>query len=436
MKHQQGLGGLSVFMNRTRFDYKNEVGDPATNSIVVAVVGWIARNFPEAPVRIARVPTNEGEPVTYIGPRAAGPGRMLELLEKPNPYYSGVLQWMATINDFFNTGNAYWIKVRGPLNRVEQLWWAPSWMMEPRWNKDRQDQFIGWYEYTVDGVTYLYRVEDVIHFRDGIDPMNTRKGLSRLAALYREIFTDDEASNMTASLMRNLGVPGVILAPANTTGPTGRFQDPEAVKDTFMEKFGGDKTGEPMILTTPADVKVLSWSPEQMSLRELRKIPEERISAVVGVAAIVAGLGAGLDRSTFSNFGEARKAAYQEAIIPAQRLIGADLEVQLLPEFGRTNNLDVEFDWMKATAMQENTADVWKRNQDAAMKGLLMRSEFKRAVGKQVNPDGSDDVFVVPSNFMFVKPDSSPQESIPEPSPVLLPSGKPAGNTRTEVIVR
>ena len=64
----------------------------------------------------------------------------------------------------------------------------------------------------------------------GIDPNNTRKGLSPLASLYREIFTDDEAANMTASLMRNIGVPGVVLSPANTSGPTGRFKDPEEMK--------------------------------------------------------------------------------------------------------------------------------------------------------------------------------------------------------------
>ena len=209
-------------LNRTRYDYKTEVGDAATNSIVVAVVGWIARNFPEAPVRIAREPSNENDPITYIQPRATGPGFMLKLLERPNEYYSGVLQWMATITDVKCTGNAYWLKVRNPnTGRVQALWWLPSWMTEPAWNEADSTQFIGWYEYAVDGMTWIYRPEDVVHFRQGIDPRNTRKGLSPLAALYREIFTDDEAANMTASLMRNIGVPGVVLSPANTTGPTG-----------------------------------------------------------------------------------------------------------------------------------------------------------------------------------------------------------------------
>lgn len=419
-------------LNRTQYDYKAEVGDPETNSAVVAAVGWMARNFPEAPVRIARKPTGDNRPVEYVAPRFTGPGRMLQLLERPNRFYSGVLLWMATLTDFKNTGNGYWLKVRNRMGRVEQLWWLPSWMVEPKWDENRDDQFIGWYEYSVDGIVWVYRPQDIVHFRDGIDKLNPRKGLSPLASLYREIFTDDEASNLTASLMRNLGVPGVVLSPANTSGPTGRFKDPDALKETFMAKFSQDKRGEPFVSSVPVDLKVASWSPQQMNLRDLRKIPEERITAVLGVAAIVAGLGAGLDRSTFSNYGEARKAAYEESIIPSQRLIAAELETQLLEDFTDISLYDVDFDWTKATAMQENAADVWKRHQEAALKGLLTRAEFKRAVGKPVMPE--DDVYLVPSNYLFLEPGTKPQDSQPEP--LLLPSGngrEPSNNGRKEV---
>jgi len=439
----QYAGGISRLMNRTRYDYKTLVGDPSTNSAVVAVVGWMARNFPEAPVRIARVPTNNHDPVEWIAPRATGPGRMLQLLERPNPWYSGVLQWTATIADMENTGNGYWLKVRNPMGRVEQLWWLPSWMTEPRWDERRADQFIGWYEYTVDGQTWIYKPEDIVHFRVGLDKLNVRKGLSPLASLYREIFTDDEAANMTASLMRNIGVPGVVLSPANTTGPTGRFKDPEEMKETFMSKFSGDKSGEPFVSSVPVDLKVASWSPNEMNLRDLRKIPEERISAVYGVAAIVAGLGAGLDRSTFNNFSEARKAAYQEAIIPKHRMMSAELEIQLLDEFAVIDDYDVSFDWAQATAMQENTADVWRRSQEAATKGLIMRSDFKRAVGMPVSPD--DDVYVAPNNFLWIKPGKTPQDEAQKAAkaeslllPATVPDNKPSNGNGAyrEVSVR
>lgn len=386
-----------VVLARTLIDYRSEVGDPMRNSAVAAAVNWLARNFPEAPVRIRQL-DRSGDDV-FILPGPTGPGYMLRLLERPNPYYSGVLQWMATIVDFIQ-GDAYWVKVRAG-DRPVQLWWVPRGMMRAAWPERDSSVFISHYEYTVDGVAYKIATRDVVHFRYGIDPRNPRQGLSPFGSLLREIFTDDEASNFTASLLRNLGVPGVILAPSNTA-PAGQRSDPETVKKSFMEKFGGDKRGEPLVLTAPTDVKVLSWSPEQMNLRELRRIPEERITAVLGIPAIVANLGAGLDRSTFTNAGEANVSAYTQGVIPLHRLIAAELEVQLLDDFANLDRtpLDVEFDWTKSTAMSSAIDAVAKRALDAFKVGAISRAAYKRETGRLVQP--GDDVYVYPNNYQTV----------------------------------
>lgn len=396
----QTRSSWSLLMNRTRYDYRSEVGDPATNSIVGAVVGWIARNFPEAPVRIVNEGTRE---IAYL-PAATGPGAMLRLLERPNPYYSGVLQWMATIVDWVVNGNGYWFKVRvqsGAFKgRVVQLWWLPAHMVEPAWNVRRPEQFITHYVYKVDGIAYRIETADIVHFRNGLDPNNPRKGLSKLNSLLREIFTDDEASNFTASLMRNLGVPGVILAPSNTTGGSVVKAEPEVIKSKFKATFGGDNRGEPMVLSAPTDIKVLSWSPEQMNLTALRRIPEERISGVLGVPAMVAQLGAGLERSSFTNYSEANVAAYTQGVIPDHRLIAAELEVQLLSEFADPEGLDVWFDWTQVSAMQFAIAELWKRGEGAATKGLMTRAAWKQMVGLPVAE--GDQVYVMPNNYVAV----------------------------------
>ena len=425
----RGLAGFRMFLNRTRIDYAGSITDPFQNSIVVAVVGWIARNFPEAPVQITR-----GTEAERIAPSVAGPGAMLRLLERPNRWFSGVLIMQAAIVDLYCTGNAYIVKVRNRSRRVVELWWIPKRYMRPDWPADGS-AFISRYLYTVDGVDYEIPVENVIHLRDGIDPTNPRLGLSKLASLFREIYTDDEAANFSATLLTNLGVPGVVIAPSNTGGVIGKT-DPEGVKTAFMEKFGGDKRGEPLVLTAPTDIKVLSFSPEQMNLKELRRIPEERVSAVLGVSAIVAGLGAGLDRSTFTNFGEARKAAYEESVIPMQRLIAAELEVQLLPEFASQRQieeevLDVGFDLRNVRALQEAAADVWKRHESAASKGLITRSTFKRAIGE--TPSAADDVYILPNNFTVLPAGGNPPPAgATPPARPELPSGTAPPSLRLE----
>lgn len=417
----------------SRVNYKTAIGNPLDNSAVAAVVGWIARNFPDAPLALER--NYEDGRVERIIPGRTSPGRLLRLMEKPNPFWSGPLMWSATCADLYSQGDAYWVKARNQVGMVVGYWWMPQAIMEPWWDP-RSDDFITAYKQTVEGRVYYWDPEDVIHFRLGIDPLNPRRGLSPMRSIMREVYTDNEASAFTAALLRNLGVPGVIIAPANTVGATIRGKA-SAIKEQFRDSFGGDNRGEPMVLTAPTDVKVLSFNPQQMELRDLRKLPEERISAVLGVAAIVAGLGAGLDRSTFSNFGEARRAAYTESIIPLQRLISADLEVQALADFpdlggGPDTWLDVLFEWKKAGAMMDAMDVIHKRAVDAASRALITRKQFLIETDRPVD-DKADDVYVYPNNFLIVPKAKdvavSAQLIEPTPEPTTGPSDAPEDTT-------
>lgn len=431
MIFSRGRGLWNVLMARTRFDYAREVGDPLSNSIISAILGWVARNFPEAPIILLRPDPETGEmiPVTRGGSDSTGGPFFLWLLEHPNPYYAGPLLQMASIVDYKASGNAYWFKKRNESGRVMELWWLPSWMMEPRWDENDPSAFIDIYEYRVDGVSYALLPSEVVHFRYGLDPRNSRKGMGRLVSLWRELFTDDEAANMTASLMRNLGVPGVIISPANTSNRI--ISDPSKVKATYLENFGGDERGGVMVQSIPTEVKVLSWSPEQMNLRELRRIPEERASAVLGVPAGVVGLGAGLDRNTFSNYGEANVAAYTQGIAPDQRLMDADIENQLLADFvDLDEGWDVQRDLSKASAMAAYFEGVHRRAKEAASAGLITRATFKRETGRPVDPNGADDVYAVANNWAFIPalPGEPPAPAVLPPvahTPLELPAGAP-----------
>lgn len=422
------------FLPRTKINYQREVGDPSTNSIVTSVVGWIGRNFPEAPLTATRVrlaADGSLDTLTPIMPGPYGPGRLLQLMERPNPEYSGALQMRATVLDYYVSGDGYWLKQRDDRDQVTALWWIPQWMMEPKGDPSDTSVLIAYYEYRVNGQVYRFRRRDVFHIRYGIDPENPRKGRSPLKSVLREIYTDSEASAFSAALVRNMGVPGVVISPANTTATSPMRSDPEGVKTSFQESFGGDNRGAPMVMKAPTEIKVLSFNPEQMQFRDLRKIPEERISGALGVAAVVAGLGAGLDRSTFANYGEARAAAYTESVIPEQRVWAAELEVQMLPDFpdvdgdplGRSY-VDLAFDWRVVSAMQEAAADIWKRFAEAATKGLLTRRAFLKAVG--LPESDADEVFVVPNNYVVMTVDQASDTPKLTPPPGAPQGGPPS----------
>jgi len=370
-----------ALLGRTKFDYAAEVGNGRGNAAVEACVRWICRTFPEAPLQVLQMQAD--------GTEIAVPGHGLtRLLARPNGYYSGELLWRATLADWTTDGNAYWLKVRNRYGAPVELWWLPQRLVKPVWPADGSAYLSG-YEYNPNGTIITYAPQDVVHFRDGMDPDNTRLGLSPLKSLFREIFTDDEAANFTASLLKNMGVPGVVIAPAAEDVYVTQA-DADAIKQKFQQLTSADNRGAPLVMPARVAVTPLAFNPQQMDVKSLRRVPEERISAVLGVPAIVAGLGAGLERSTFSNMAEAREAAYESNIIPNQRLFAADLGAQLLTEWDATGMQRVAFDYRAVRVLQEDQNKLWARVDLAVRGGWLQVGRAKMIVGETPLP-GDDE---------------------------------------------
>ena len=172
-------------------------------------------------------------------------------------------------------------------------------------------------------------------------------------------------------------------------------EDVENTKKFFSERFGGPNRGSTAVMSAKTKVQIISWSPEQMNLKGLRRIPEERISAALGVPAIVAGLGAGLDRSTFANFQEARRHAYESNIIPMQRLIGGEIERSLIPDFISEAIDDparfmVAFNIANVRVMREDSKAHSERAISEFLAGARTRAETRTGAGSPGGRCGRD----------------------------------------------
>jgi HK97 family phage portal protein len=412
-------GWFSMFVGRTRYDYAREVGDGSRNSIVMGCVLWICRTFPEAPVRVCAINADgEDQPVDNH------PLKLL--LDTPNPYYPGELLWSATLADRTITGNAYWLKVRSALGRVVELWWVPSTMMEPKWPDDG-GQFISHYEYTPGpGEPLRYDPRDVVHFRyKTFDPQNLRKGLSPIQSLVREIFTDDEAANYTAAMLRNVGVPPVVISPDGDASPS-----PEELQETkqrYQEVTTGDARGQALVMSGPTKVAVLGFNPQQMDVKNLRSVPEERISALLGIPAAVVGLGSGLDNTKVgATMSEMREQAYESNIIPTQRLMAAELRTQLLTEFGDVRRLKIDFDLGKVRVLQADENDLHDRARKDLLAGGIVLNEFRAMIGLDPLPGAEGDAFYVPSLVTPTPQDELLAPPAPQVTVTALPPGTPA----------
>lgn len=355
------------------------------NSIVTSCLRWVGKTFPEAPVRVW-AKTRDDEQIVHNHPLAL-------VVEQPNPFYGAPTMWKALLTDYLLTGNAYLKKVRGGRSgTVLELWWMPASLVEPKWNS--ADSFVDWYDYNPHGESIPIPAEDIIHFRDGLDPENPRKGKSAMASVLGEIYTDNEASAYTRTILSNMGVPGVLISPDTDTYLAD--EELEDIKAKFEERFTGNNRGRPMVMTAKTSVQMLSFSPQQLDLKELRRIPEERITAVFGLPAIIAGLGAGLDRSTFANYAEARAAAWEDLIIPMQRDLATAFQVQLLAEYGQdTRTHRVGFDVSNVRVLQEDQNALMTRLVTGVSGAILTPNEARKALGyDKAKEEGADHLFL------------------------------------------
>lgn len=415
MRWQRGTAGTfsrySFFGGRGGFWGENSKSRPDHASVVMAPLLWICRTMPEAPIVVEQKKGKEWEVVDDHD--------MVVLLERPNPYYSGELMLTATVLSLHLDGNGYWLKGKSTTNLATvELWWVPSNEMTPCWPLDGS-VFISHYEYRPGGYGDPVRVEveDVIHFRLGIDEDNIRLGRSPLASVMREILTDREAAEFAQVILANCGIPGLVISPDGDV----EMSDDEfkSVKKEIQGKFSGRHRGEPFVASSRTKVEQFGFSPEQMDMRTLRRVPEERVTAVTGVAAIVAGLGAGLDRSTFSNFAEAREASYESAIIPLQRIIAAEVRHQLLPDF-ETNlrKFRVKYDLSEVRILQEDETAKTTRKLAELTAGAITLGTYLRETGREA--DDSHDVYLRNMSIVEV-----PVEEFGQPTPPPSAFGLP-----------
>lgn len=393
--------------------------DPLENSAVMNCLAWIQRNFGQGHLRTVREQRDGSFKSVDV------PG-FLDLVYKPNDHHTAYSFWAGTLLSYHLDGNAYWIKVRNArgFGVPTELWYEPHWSLAPHYPQDGS-VFIDYYERRVNGRIQQIPVENVIHFRNGVNPGNPRYGLAPLKVALLEVFTDQEAAAYTAALLKNMAIPGVVVSPKQAVGFS-----PEKIKDmkqTFMRKFGGDKRGEPLLLDFDATISTLGFSPKDMDFAAVRRIGEERISGCFGLPAIVAGLGAGLDASTYNNLKELKKSAFEDCLSPTWDDFAETLTNQLLPDFTRADDVMCDFDKSHIAALKEDETAKSKRITDQLRAGAITVLQAQTELGYL--PDQQANYYLIPSSLRPATPAilaARAAEAIEDPKPAQLPPA--AGN--------
>ena len=370
-----------------------EIGDGSGNSAVTACLNVLSTSFSEPQLQVVKRDQVFGDrEVQYTHPLA-------ELYHRPNPFMSQNLLSHYIVMAMNTLGDAFLYKNRNAQGQVVELVPLMPHMVEVRGNEDK---LITHYEYYAYGKGEFVSIpfEDMVHIRQGIDPNDHRRGHAPLKTVLREILGDEAAGQFTFALLDNMAVPGVVLTPRSDGygGPT--REEAESISAMYKEKFGGSNRGAPMVLSGAMNVEVVSFSPEQMRLAALRRIPEERVSAVLGVPAILAGLGAGLDSATYNNTKELKEFFTEQKLIPMWRTVAAELTHQLLiPDF-QDKGLMCDYDIQSVRALQPDVDNLYKRVNMGVSGGWITIGEARKVVGLDV--DKNHDVYLRPLNMIQV----------------------------------
>lgn len=307
------------------------------NSTVAAGIDWLARNWNVANLQVVRVDEQGIETPIPLHPALA-------LLRRPHAQIGMTAFTGSVVRDLI-TRDTVWIeKVKNRIGEpIELRYWRPD-KVGPLYPMDGSQYLSGW-RYQINGENYDVPVSRVIFIRRYMNMEEDRFGWCPLQESVREIAALNESATYTASLLRNMAIPGLLLTPKGEF--TISAEDAEAVKLKVNDMIGGENRGSTGVLTGPMDINKISFSPEELGLSEIPKQLRASVLASMGLNTDVLGLNT--DQSgAYGSYAEAVRAAYVLGLMPLQALWADELTHQLLIDFEDADEIrlgKIKFSW-------------------------------------------------------------------------------------------
>ncbi len=326
--------------------------DATASSAVMACVFWAMRNVGQAKAIVEKRTEDGwsevvGHPLTDLLRMPQKRVRESERTRMNGRRMLGAMTCSRMLD-----GNAYLLKLRNRDGVVIGLDWLPHRSVEPVVSAGRSN-LVESYRLNTGGKTVIVPACDIVHDADGIEAGNPVKGMSRLKCLMRQISTDNQIAAYSQALLKN-PVPSLMVC-AKDASVRLTQADADALAKQLYAGAAAEQAGGVIVPSFPAELTRIGFRPDDLAIVDLNRIPEQRIAAVFGIPAIVVGLGAGLERSTFANFKEAREAATEEFLKPLWQDLAATFTEQLLPEFGGEDGAyRVAFDLSEVGTLQDD----------------------------------------------------------------------------------
>jgi len=364
---------------------------------------------------IRELATAAGEPdyrilkATNTEPVEVGPENPLWRLMK---YPSRQQDWNdfleQLITQLYVAGNVYLFKTRNASGRMVEMH-----LLRPDRISIKSDPKSGVqkYEYDLNGETYYIDGDDISHLKFP-NPTNDLYGLSPLSVLARTINLDLSQLQFAKAYFQNAGVPSGMLKVKR------KIQNDEqaaAIRQKWRSTFGGPTNFHQIaVLDEDATYEAIGASNlNEMAFPDLRDTTESRICMAFGVPPILIGSVVGLNRSTYSNYREARQSFFTETMIPLANRVTRFLNHCFEYEYPNTGYIKADFSEVAALTEDQNSLSTRTVQQWDA--GLISLNEARSALS--LDPLSGGEVRRLPLNVYELSSDqvdiSVPQLSAP-----------------------
>ena len=216
-------------------------------------------------------------------------------------------------------------------------------------------------------------------------------GQSPLRAGLRSLTTNNEAVQTGVKYLQNQTARGLLMS---EEGDLNEVQA-QQLKDKFRRQFQGSENAGDVIITP----KKLSWVNFGLNAADISLIEQYNASVkdLCNVYNVPVQLLNNTDSSSYNNMREAKKALYQNAVIPELLKIKDELNRWLAPKYG---NVCIEFDFTVIPELQEEADKVV----DQLLKAWWLTPNEKRSVmsyGVDEESEVLNDYFI-PANLIPV----------------------------------
>lgn len=389
-----------AYFQGTHLNYADRVGPLWHNTAYRACLGAYQDAFSQAPICIKKM-QSDGQKVVLPD------HELMELLEWVNEEDDGVTLLDGTLIDYFGPGNAYWLIVADSTStgNPKQLNLLPNQCIKPITPQDLGQPYvlgmpqILYYEYATPSGPIKIPKEEIVHIRLGKNPHAPHMGLGYGDTLLQEIFADNEGTTYQGLVLWNMGIPARILMPKIFRNESGfddivKF-DAQQVTRIITQATSGDNRFKTVGVDVPLDIHESDTSPEKMALDKIRRYPESRITAVTRVPAQVAGLIVGEDVKTYANYEEARKAYWQDSVLPSMRRIRSQVTRQLIwrNQKYKARNIWFGFNYDEVPALQIDEQARDTNIRENFKYGLIDAAEGRSQMGLEPKPGDEGRMF-------------------------------------------